>query len=247
MQILLTNDDGITANGIRKLAEIALKITDDVYIVAPDRQRSAVSHSFTIPTPIRVKKIDYPLPVKAAYSCSGTPADCVKVALNALLSSRPDCILSGINRGYNMGYDTVYSGTVAAAREGAYYGIPSAAVSTEEEDYTYVDRHLEELIRILFLGKEPDQFSGDFLKDPLHQKEFWNINFPSVHPSDCLGVKETTVADYSFYLDTYAGICVGENEWEYRLTDEICQKKDPDSDFVAVENGYISVEKLFYQ
>ena len=117
MRILITNDDGIDAAGIRKLAQIAVKISDEVYIVAPSRQRSAVSHSITVAEALRIRRVPFSVEVKAAYSCSGMPADCVKVAVQAVLDRRPDVVISGINNGHNMGYDSVYSGTVAAARE----------------------------------------------------------------------------------------------------------------------------------
>lgn len=116
MRILITNDDGINAAGIKKLAEIVTKISDEVYIVAPSGQRSAVSHSITVKEPLHIRRVPFPFGVKAAYSCSGMPADCVKAAVHAVLQERPDIVISGINNGHNMGYDTIYSGTVAAAR-----------------------------------------------------------------------------------------------------------------------------------
>ena len=122
MRILITNDDGIDAAGIRKLAEIAIKISDEVYIVAPSGQRSAVSHSITVGSALRIRRVPFPVGVRAAYTCSGMPADCVKVAVQAILREKPDVVISGINYGHNMGYDSVYSGTVAAAREAVYQG-----------------------------------------------------------------------------------------------------------------------------
>lgn len=132
MKILITNDDGIDASGLRKLAEIVVKLSDEVYVVAPSGQRSAVSHSITVGKALRVRQVPFPVGVKAAYSCSGMPADCVKAAVHAILQERPDVVISGINKGYNMGYDTVYSGTVAAAREAVYQGIKGIAVSAGE-------------------------------------------------------------------------------------------------------------------
>ena len=147
MRILITNDDGIDAAGLGKLAEIAVKISDEVTIVAPSGQRSAVSHSITVGQPLRIRRVPFPVAVQAAYSCSGMPADCVKVAVQAILDKRPDVVLSGINNGHNMGYDSIYSGTVAAAREAVYQGIRGIAVSTWKENYALVDRYLEKILR----------------------------------------------------------------------------------------------------
>ena len=94
MRILITNDDGIDAAGIRKLAQIAVKISDEVYIVAPSGQRSAVSHSITVAEALRIRRVPFSVEVKAAYSCSGMPADCVKVAVQAVLDRRPDVVIS---------------------------------------------------------------------------------------------------------------------------------------------------------
>ena len=166
MRILITNDDGIDAAGIRKLAQIAVKISDEVYIVAPSGQRSAVSHSITVAEALRIRRVPFSVEVKAAYSCSGMPADCVKVAVQAVLDRRPDVVISGINNGHNMGYDSVYSGTVAAAREAVYQGIKGIAVSTWREEHALVDRYLEEILR-------------DAIDRKMLPHEIWNINFPA--------------------------------------------------------------------
>lgn len=244
MKILLTNDDGIQAKGLERLARIALRLTDEVYVVAPDRQRSAISHSITIGQPLHVKRVDFPFKVKAAFSCSGTPSDCVKVAVNALLADTPDLILSGINYGYNMGYDTIYSGTIAAAAEACYWSVPSAAISTLYEDFTYVDRYLEKMLRVLFLADTPAEDSWSFMSQQLAPNEFWNLNFPGYSPSGCRGIKNTVLGERSYYLDTYKGQSLGKEEWEYHLQNEVCPVTNPDSDLAAVAAGYISVEKL---
>ncbi len=178
MRILITNDDGIDAAGIRKLAEIATKISDEVYIVAPSGQRSAVSHSITVGRALRVRRVPFPVAVRAAYSCSGMPADCVKVAVQALLDKKPDVVISGINNGHNMGYDSVYSGTVAAAREAVYQRIKGIAVSTWKEHYALVDRYLETVLR-------------DAINRRMLTHEVWNINFPACGPEECRGIRET--------------------------------------------------------
>src|ERR1700737_4403340 len=123
MRFLITNDDGILAHGIECLVEAAEPL-GDVYVVAPDREQSATSHSLTLHHPLR--------PVRRAerrWQVDGTPTDCVMLAVEALMDQRPDFVLSGINHGQNMGEDVLYSGTVAAAMEGLSLGIPSVAIS----------------------------------------------------------------------------------------------------------------------
>ena len=130
MRLLVSNDDGIFALGIRTLANTLAAAGHEVTVVCPDRERSATGHGLTLHQPIRAEQITGIFdPAVAAWSCSGTPSDCVKLALHALLDPRPDVVLSGINHGPNLGTDVLYSGTVSAAMEGAIEGIPSIAMS----------------------------------------------------------------------------------------------------------------------
>ena len=130
MNILISNDDGIYAPGVRALAEALSDSSHRITGVCPDRERSATGHALTLQEPLRVDQISgvYPAGIEA-WACSGTPSDTVKLALDALLSDRPDLVLSGINRGANLGTDVLYSGTVSAAMEGVLEGIPSIAFS----------------------------------------------------------------------------------------------------------------------
>ena len=231
MWILITNDDGIDAAGLGKLAEIAVKISDEVTIVAPSGQRSAVSHSITVGQPLRIRRVPFPVAVQAAYSCSGMPADCVKVAVQAILDKRPDVVLSGINNGHNMGYDSIYSGTVAAAREAVYQGIRGIAVSTWKENYALVDRYLEKILR-------------DAMDRKMLPHEIWNVNFPSCSPEECQGIKETLPVPFPRYKDVYQVSKMSEDEWEYALVDEEYEQVGEHTDFHAVEHNYISVGAL---
>ena len=149
MRILLSNDDGIASNGIRALSE-ALSENHEVYIVAPDRERSAAGHSLTLHTPLRVEKLEEPVyKSTASWVTTGTPGDCVKIAINAVLGpdEQPDLIISGINHGPNLGSDILYSGTVSCAMEGAMLGVPSIAMSLasmhcEYEDFKYAAKFI---------------------------------------------------------------------------------------------------------
>ena len=129
MKILLSNDDGVTAEGMKALT-IELSKEHDVYVITPDRERSAAGHSLTLHTPIRVEELDSKFGAKRIWITSGTPGDCVKIGINAILSDeeKPDIIISGINHGPNLGSDILYSGTVSCAMEGAMMGYPSIAV-----------------------------------------------------------------------------------------------------------------------
>ena len=150
MKILLTNDDGIMSEGLQVLVSV-LEKEHEVWVVAPDRNRSAVSHSILMDIPLKIKK-----KAKRQYACSGVPVDCVVHGVRAILKGNPDCIISGINHGANLGTDILFSGTAAAARQGALYGIPSIALSLQSETGTYdfwhladfVLKHLENILKL---------------------------------------------------------------------------------------------------
>ena len=130
MRLLISNDDGIFALGIKTLADTLALAGHEVIVVCPDRERSATGHGLTLHDPIRAEVVAGIFhPSIKAWSCSGTSADCVKLALGALLDKFPDFVLSGINQGANLGTDVLYSGTVSAAMEGTIEGIPSIAFS----------------------------------------------------------------------------------------------------------------------
>jgi len=179
MRILIANDDGIQATGINTLAK-ALCEKHEVYIVAPDQERSAAGHALTLNTPIRVREVNLGIPVKKAYAISGTPGDCVKMGVIEFLEEKPDLIISGINHGPNLGADVLYSGTVSAAIEGAVLGYPSIAVS------------LADLNNSCYNFKPAATFMVDFLdkieKINFPKKTILNINIPIGELEDMKGV-----------------------------------------------------------
>ena len=155
MKILVSNDDGILSNGIRALIE-ALSPCHDVYVIAPDRERSAAGHSLTLHTPLRVEEVESKYGAKRCWMTTGTPGDCVKLAINAILDKDelPDLVISGINHGPNLGADILYSGTVSCAMEGAMMGYPSIATSlaslrNDYEDFHYAAAFVAELLNRL--------------------------------------------------------------------------------------------------
>ncbi len=224
--ILLSNDDGISAVGLKCLEEAVVGLAD-VLVVAPDRERSAVSHGLTIRSPLDLGKVD-----ARHFTLNGTPADCMIYAVTKLLSSPPDLVISGINHGANLGDDIMYSGTVAASREASRRGIPSLAVS-QAFDETPIDfregaRFIRSFVRML-LARKPDP--GLLL----------NINFPV---GEVRGVKVTRQGTSSYFphfnvLDQFDKPGGGLLAEEHRRV-----RKALELDFRAVADGYISMTPL---
>lgn len=178
MKILLTNDDGIYAEGIRVLYN-SLADLGDLTVVAPDTERSAVGHAITLSDPLRVKNV-HRGGAFFGYAVTGTPADCVKIAIRAILKDRPDIVVSGINLGPNVGYSVLYSGTVSGATEGAMLGIPSIAVSLgtfEDPDYSYAAEFAKKAV-LLVAGNKG-----------LPKGTLLNINVPAVARGQIQGVR----------------------------------------------------------
>jgi len=167
MRVLVSNDDGVDAPGIRILAEHLRDAGHEVYVVAPDRDRSGASNSLTLDLPIRVKRIDH-------YTCSvaGTPTDCVHLALTGMFEFDPDIVVSGINNTANLGDDVIYSGTVSAAMEGRFLGLPAVAVSlaTRNHDAQHYETAARAAVEIVARLKA----------DPLPADTILNVNVPDV-------------------------------------------------------------------
>ncbi len=188
--ILITNDDGISASGLSELEAIARTITGDVWVCAPDIERSACGHSVTIHDPLRLSQHG-----DRRFSTSGTPADCVFIGVHHLLKGRkPDLVLSGINRGLNLGTHVSYSGTVAAAREATVLGVPAIAFSQELRDWSagarwdVARRFLPDIVRRLVLHG----FSPGIL---------YNVNFPDVDPEEATGPHVAPLGVYDLEQD----------------------------------------------
>ncbi len=175
MRILLSNDDGYRALGLRLLAR-ALENLAEVIVVAPDRNRSGASNSLTLDAPLRVERIDSNI-----YSVNGTPADCVHVAITGLLEAEPDMVISGINHGANLGDDVLYSGTVAAAMEGRFLGLPAVAVSLVAEQSHHFDTAVSMVHQII----------EGIMDNPLPSDTILNINVPDRSIEAIGGIKVT--------------------------------------------------------
>ena len=230
IKILITNDDGIFAEGIKILAAI-VKDLGEVYVAAPDRQRSAVSHGITIHTPITVEEIDFPVDVAGAWSIGSTPADCIRIALNNFLEDKPDLILSGINNGNNYGGDILYSGTVAGAIEGYQYKIPSIALSLDGNNFDVCRCHI-------------GNFLKNYIDTAMNNKYVLNVNIPSCPAEDFKGVryaKLSRTGQYPFYFSEKK---IGSKVSSYELHLSGLGKMDENSDIYFVKQGYISVTPI---
>ena len=226
-KILITNDDGIAAPGILELARLALQL-GDVWIAAPEGQCSAMSQRMTCRGALTAAPHALDVPVEAAWSISGTPVDCVKTALTALLPVRPDVVLSGINNGYNMGYDIAYSGTVGAACEALMQGIPAIACSaSDDHSYGAVEESFLPLMQEL-LAQQPGTGA------------LWNVNFPPEAKGILRGCRP---AGFSFYHNRYTvqPQTDGATRLEIQMNLPDPARCEPGTDICAVLSGYISV------
>jgi 5'-nucleotidase len=233
MRFLITNDDGILAHGIECLIEAAEPL-GEVTVVAPDREQSATSHSLTLHHPVR--------PVKRAerrWQLDGTPTDCVMLAVEALMPERPDFVLSGINHGHNMGEDVLYSGTVAAAMEGLALGIPSIALSFAGGDLRADLTHLKDQVKVLTPLLAHLTTLPSFPPSTL-----FNVNLPPVAAEGVKGVRLTRLGSriYSGSLKPMRDPWGREIFWIGG--GEITWSGHDDSDFKAIQDGYISITPL---
>jgi 5'-nucleotidase len=246
MRLLIANDDGIFAQGIRTLANTLAQAGHDVTVVCPDRERSATGHGLTLHDPIRAEIVAGIFdPAIEAWSCSGTPSDCVKLALGALLSEPPDFVLSGINHGANLGTDILYSGTVSAAMEGAIEGIPSLALSLT----SFSSREFQ-------VGADfACQLLTRFAKHPLPEPILLNINIPAVAAAEIAGVLVTRQG-LRRYFDTFQTRVDPRGKTYYWLSGEVLQDLEqpahlnlPDSvetDVQAIKRNYITIVPLHF-
>ena len=233
--ILVTNDDGITAPGLRSLVE-SMKSLGEVVVVAPDGPQSGMGHAITIGKPLRLDKVEVHGEV-LGYQCSGTPVDCVKLAVNKVLHRKPDLCVSGINHGSNSSINVIYSGTMSAAMEGAIEGIASIGFSlnnySHEADFS-ASRHFAKII------------ARNILQTGLPPNTLLNVNLPDLDLKKIKGIK----------------ICRQANaKWEEEFDERMDPRKRPyywltgkfrnydkgdDTDEWALKNGYVSVVPVLF-
>lgn len=234
MRILVVNDDGIRSPGIIHLARMAARL-GEVWVVAPQEQCSGMSQRLTLFDEMPVRDEDFPAPVYAAFGVGGTPADCVKLALDSLMAARPDYVFSGVNDGWNAGFDLAYSGTFGACLEAVMNGVPAIAFSAKgkaelDVALAWMQPLAEELIAA---GQEPG--------------EIWNVNFPAGPLSELRGVlRDRRVAPMQLYNGVFSWRTELDGARLFRQTGVPIGPGDaPEgSDIAAVLDGYISVGKV---
>jgi len=241
MKLLISNDDGIYALGVRSLANTLAEAGHEVVVVCPDQERSATGHGLTLHHPIRAERVDSMFhPAVKAWACSGTPADCVKLALWALLDSPPDLVLAGINHGSNLGTDVLYSGTVSAAMEGVVEGIPSIAFSLAS--FTVRDFGPA----TLFAHKLVAQLAEHALPELL----LLNVNVPPV-PTEAIAGVAITCQGIRRYVDVFEKRVDPRGRTYYWLAGEVLEDVPQPlhhgmTDVQAIRENYITITPLQY-
>jgi 5'-nucleotidase len=244
MELLISNDDGIFAQGIRQLANRLVEAGHHVTVVCPDRERSATGHGLTLHKPIRAEMVESVFhPAVTAWACSGTPSDCIKLALGALLEQQPEFVLSGINHGANLGTDVLYSGTVSAAMEGVIEGIPSLALSLasfSSQDFTAAADFAQVLLTQL-------------ATQPLPETMLLNINIPALKAEEIAGAMVTRQGVRRYY-DMFEKRQDPRGKTYYWLAGEVLEDIEalPEAapglmtDVQAIKHRYITVTPLKY-
>ena len=238
MRILVSNDDGINARGIRALAtRLAQDPNNEVYVCAPDRERSATGHGLTLHKPLRVEEVDLGGNVKGAWLTTGTPSDCVKFAIGCLLDKKPvDYVVSGINSGPNLGGEILYSGTVSAAMEGAFLDIPSIAVSLAGSGFRSYDVAAEFVARLVNIMP----------KAKSAKKTLLNVNVPNLTEDQIKGVAVTKLGVRA-YNDYFEKRVDPRGKTYYWLAGEAIEEgEEENTDAWCITHGLISLTPITF-
>jgi 5'-nucleotidase len=229
--ILVTNDDGISAPGMKALIEVMSTI-GEILVVAPDKPQSAMGHAITINNTLYLDKISKEGDPFEKYSCSGTPVDCVKFAVNEILKRKPDLCVSGINHGSNSSINVIYSGTMSAAVEAGIEGIPAIGFSLLDYDWNADFEPVKSFVKKIVLQT---------LKNKLPEGVILNVNFPKLKENEIKGIKICRQAK-AYYSQKFDKRQTPFGKDYYWLAGEfVNQDKGEDTDEWALENGYISV------
>jgi 5'-nucleotidase len=234
--ILVTNDDGINAPGIRALIAVMSEI-GKVIVVAPDSPQSAMGHAITINSTLYLNKISSENALITEYSCSGTPVDCVKLAVNELLKKKPDLCVSGVNHGSNSSINVIYSGTMSAAVEAGIEGIPAIGFSLLDYDWNADFEQIKPFIKKITL---------EVLKNKMPDGTILNVNFPKLKTNEIQGIKICRQAK-AFWMEKFDKRKTPYGKDYYWLTGEfVNQDKGEDTDEWALSNGFISIVPVQY-
>ncbi len=228
MRILVTNDDGIHSPGLTALAK-ALSKVGEIWVVAPDRERTAAAHAVTLHKPLRVQQCG-----TRVYAVSGTPVDCVNLAVLKVMPAPPDLLVSGINKGVNLGDDVLYSGTVSAAMEGTILGVPSMAVSQEGQEHFHFDAGARYAVRIARL----------ILKEGLPDETLVNLNIPNRPFKSITGVRITCLSRRRFDNPIIEKIDPHGRTYYWIAGTRISWSRSKDADHEALEQGAVSLTPI---
>ena len=235
MRILLTNDDGYHAPGMAVLEAIARQLSDDIWVCAPAEEQSGAGHSLTLSRPVRIRQHG-----ERRWSCSGTPTDSVMMAIGKLMPEKPDLILSGVNRGANLGDDITYSGTVSAAIEGALAGIRSIALSQ-----VYAGEGMGDAVPFDAALAWGTKVLAPLLDVPLPQRTLVNVNFPALPAHEIKGIR---VVRQGFHDYSRGTVVEGRDPRGYPYywfgLEAIEHTLDHGTDLEAIADGYVSVTPL---
>jgi 5'-nucleotidase len=234
MKVLLTNDDGIYAPGLFALFQ-ALKSGHELTIVAPESEMSAVGHAITLALPLRVQEVKKNGSFYG-YAITGTPADCVKIAVQELLDRPPDIILSGINPGANVGVNVLYSGTVSAATEGAFLGVKSAAISLntrQHPDFSFAAQFSKEIIRFM-------------MESELRDGTALNVNIPALPKEEIAGVCFTSQGTSRFEERFERRSDPRGNVYYWLAGETPIKDGNPESDSIALKENKITITPIHY-
>jgi 5'-nucleotidase len=236
LRVLLTNDDGIFAEGLQVMSRHFQKIAE-TFVVAPDHEQSASGHSITMHRPLRADQVKFlHSPELPAWAVNGTPADCVKLAVEAILPFKPDLVVSGINRGANLGTDVLYSGTVSAAIEAAILGLPAIAVSLTE----YKDPHYEDAAAFVC------RLATTIIDKKMPQDTLINVNVPGCAREKMNGVAITRLGVRQ-YKNAFEKRTDPRGRTYYWLAGELIDSKDgEDTDVAAIKRCQISVTPIHF-
>lgn len=236
MRILLANDDGVNAPGIHAFRD-ALTEIGEVVVVAPETEMSAVGHAITLTTPLRVREIDAPDGSFFGYAVNGTPADCVKIAVRALMADNPpDIVVSGVNQGPNVATNVIYSGTVSAATEGVILGFPSVAVSMNSfirPDFTTAARRGAQVV-------------AQVSKRGLPEGVLLNVNVPAVDDDEIVGTKVCRMGSSKFREEFEKRVDPRMNDYYWQGGAMVIADTDHDADIVWLEKGYVTVTPIHF-
>jgi len=229
VKILVTNDDGVLAPGLRTLCDVAGEF-GDVTVVAPEVERSGVSHAITLTRPLRVQEVE-----AGWHALSGTPADCVFIGMNHVMKQRPDMVLAGVNRGPNLGFDVIYSGTVGGAMEGTIQGVPAIAFSlvSRDEEYPY-DLMAPQIRAVLAQAVKTGIPTGSML----------NVNIPAPGLAGFAGFKVTRLGHRRYSNDIWERKDPRQNEYLWIGGTRVTMEDDPATDCGAIKLGFVTITPL---